>query len=56
MMNEIDYKALDVAAVMVLIGHDHQMAIPQRLDIFLCVSAVKLESHNFHLRGMIRYY
>ena len=49
-MDEIDDEALDMAAVMVLISHDHQMTISQGLYILLRVSAVELESHYLHLR------
>ena len=32
-MQEVHYKALDVAAVLVLVSHDHDLAIPQRLGV-----------------------
>ena len=36
-MNEVDDKALDMAAIMILISYNHQMPLPQRLDILFRV-------------------
>ena len=33
MMDEVDDQALDVGAVLVLVGHDHHLAIPQAFDV-----------------------
>ena len=35
MLDEVDEQTFDVTSVMVLIGHDHNPAIPQRLKIFV---------------------
>lgn len=45
---------LDVAAVVVLIGHDHQMPIPQALCVDVLV--VELQTQDFHhvLRSLAR--
>ena len=47
-MNEVDDKALDMAAIMILISHNHQVWIPQRLDILFRVGSIELETHDLH--------
>ena len=32
-VDEVDEEPLDVGAVLVLIGHDHELAVPQRLEV-----------------------
>ena len=33
-VDKVDQKALDVRAVLILIGHDHYFAVPKRLEVF----------------------
>lgn len=45
-MNEVDDETLDVTAVVILIGHDHDVSVTQRLDVLLCVRGVEFQSHD----------
>lgn len=47
-MNEVDDQALDVAAIEVLVSHNHQGAVTERLDVFLSVDDAKFEAHDFN--------
>ena len=33
MMDEVDDQALDVGAILILVGHDHYLAIPEAFDV-----------------------
>tara|TARA_B110000971_G_C19984906_1_gene489101 strand:- start:906 stop:1454 length:549 start_codon:yes stop_codon:yes gene_type:complete len=46
LVDEIDDEPLDVAAVEVLIGHDHQVTVTERLDGLRRVLGAELEAHN----------
>ena len=45
-MNHIDYEALNVTSVVILISHDHQVAISQCLDVGFIILNTHLESKN----------
>ena len=47
-MDEVDYKAFDVTTVVILISHNHQVAITERLDIILGVYNIELQAHNLY--------
>ena len=40
-VDEVDEKPLDVRAVLILIGHDHQLAVAQRLQAFVGLAVLK---------------
>ena len=46
-VHEVDEQPLDVRAVVVLVRHDHEVAVAQRLDIFLSVLRAGAEAQNF---------
>ena len=45
-MNEIDDESLDVESIVVLICHNHQMAITESLDVRFVIFDVELEPQN----------
>ena len=48
-MDEVDHQALDVTAVLILIGHDHQLAVTQFQQIsFLRVLLAVVQPENLH--------
>ncbi len=48
MMEKINDEALDVRTIVILICHDHQVAISQGLDIGFIVLNAKLEPKNIN--------
>ena len=48
MMNKVDHKSLDVASIMILIRHDHQMSISERFDVRLVVGGTEFEAHDVY--------
>ena len=47
-VNEIDDQTLDVRPVHVLVGHDHEVAVPQQLDVAGVVNLIVLEAQYIH--------
>ena len=47
-MHEVNHKTLDVTSIVILIGHDHQVTVTQRLDVRLVIRSAKLQTHNLH--------
>lgn len=48
-VDEVDDESFDVGAILVLICHDHQVAIPQRLHLCMIdISFVVLKAKNLH--------
>lgn len=48
MVHEVDEKALDVRAVLILICHDHQFAVSQVLQgVWVVVLLLELQTHDF---------
>ena len=41
-MHEVNHKTLDVTSIVILIGHDHQVTVTQRLDVRLVIRSAKL--------------
>jgi hypothetical protein len=50
-VEKVDDQTLDVTAIVILIGHNHQVAVTQRLDVLLRVGCIKLETHDRHQVG-----
>ena len=49
MMDEVDEQALDVRAILVLIGHDHQPAVSQRPQLFeALVRLLEVQAHDLY--------
>ncbi len=48
MVNEVDDQPLDVASIMILIGHNHQMSITKRLHVGFVVGCAEFEAHNLN--------
>ena len=46
MVDKVDDQSLDVGAVVILVGHNHEFAVAQGAHIL--VDGVKLESQNLH--------
>lgn len=44
MIQEIQNQSLDVTSIVILIRHDHQVAVPQRLCACICLAC--LQSHD----------
>jgi len=45
-VNEVDDKSLDVGSIVILISHDHEVPVTERLDVLLVVLNVELEAHD----------
>ena len=53
MVDEVDDQALDVGTILILVGHDHHLAIPQAFDVVHgLVLLLVLQPHNL---DQIRY-
>jgi hypothetical protein len=47
-MNKVNDETLDVRSVVILIRHDHEVTITQRLDILFGVDGSEFEPHDLH--------
>ena len=54
MVDEVDQKALNVRSVVVLVSHDHEVAVPKRLDV-LVLDAVAEAQRQWQLLRRGRY-
>lgn len=45
-VDEVDNESLDVRSIVILISHDHEVAVTESLDVFLVVFHTELQAHD----------